>query len=506
MNTRQSLRAAATAALAALAGCSQQTRAPEGVVPRRERVYPTELQEIRPIQVWLTTGDQAKLLAREPNIALTYNVHFAVRLPVIAVDPDKPYQQVVGFGAAMTDASAYLINRLAASDRETLLQDLFGRDNGIGLSFMRVPMGASDFSMRHYSYDDVPVGQTDSTLDHFSIDPDRVDKLPLIRRALAINPQLKVMASPWSVPGWMKSTNSLIAGTLLPRFYDSFADYFVKFIHAYEAEGVPVYAISLQNEPNYEPANYPGMRLDPAARARVIGNHLGPRFARAGVHTLIWDWDHNWDLPQQPIDVLADTNARKYVQGVAWHCYRGDVSAQSTVHDAHPDKDAYFSECSGGEWSPKFADDLKWFVQTLIIGATRNWARGVLLWNLALDENYGPHLGGCGNCRGVVTINSVTGKYTRNVEYYALAHASKFVHPGAHRLASSSDSTLASVAFRNEDGTKVVIVLNPGKAETMFGLRWGPASVSSSEAGSFPRNEAFAYTLPAGSVATFVWK
>ena len=504
MNMRQSLGAAAAAALAVLAGCRQQPRTPEGV-PMREGAIPSGLEAIRPIQVWLTTGDQTKLLAREPNIGLGYNAHLSPWLPVIAVDPDKSYQQVIGFGAAMTDASAYLINRMSASDREALLQDLFGRDNGIGLSFMRVPMGASDFSMRHYGYDDVPASQTDSTLDHFSIEPDRAVKLPLIRRALAINPQLKVMASPWSVPGWMKSTNSLIAGTLLPRFYDSFADYFVKFIRAYEAEGVPIYAISLQNEPNYEPANYPGMLLDAAARARVIGDHLGPRFARAGIHTLIWDWDHNWDLPQQPLDVLADTNARKYIQGVAWHCYAGDVSAQSTVHDVYPDKDAYFTECSGGEWSPKFADNLKWFVQTLIIGATRNWARGVLLWNLALDENYGPHLGGCGNCRGVVTINSATGKYTRNVEYYALAHASKFVHPGAHRLGlSSSDSILSSVAFRNEDGTKVVIVLNAGKAETLFGLRWGPASFS--QGAPYPRNEAFAYTLPSGSVATFVWK
>jgi glucosylceramidase len=505
MNTRLSPGVAAYAAIAILAGCRQQSWTP---APRTEVVIPlgNGMKEIRPVQVWLTTDDQTRLLAREPNIGLMYNVHFVVRIPVIAVDPDKSYQQMIGFGAAMTDASAYLINRMTASDREVLLQDLFGGENGIGLSFMRVPMGASDFSMRHYSYDDVPASQTDSALDHFSIDPDRAEKLPLIRRALAINARLKVMASPWSAPGWMKTTSSLIAGTLQPRFYDSFSDYFVKFIRAYEAEGVPIYAISLQNEPNYEPTNYPGMCLDPAARARIIGDHVGPRLARAGIHTMIWDWDHNWDLPQQPLDVLADTNARKYVQGVAWHCYGGDVSAQSTVHDAYPDKDAYFSECSGGEWSPKFADNLKWFVQTLIIGATRNWARGVLFWNLALDENYGPHLGGCGNCRGVVTINSMTGKYTRNVEYYALAHASKFVHQGARRLASSGDSTLSSVAFRNEDGTKVMIVLNAGKAESSFGLRWGPAFTSSAATGSYPRNEAFFYNLPAGSVATFVWK
>lgn len=493
------LRILGIAGFAALAGCRQQPRTAVVAVP-------AGMEIIRPIQVWLTTSDQNKLLARQPNIPLVYDARLSTRIPVIAVDPDKAYQQMIGFGAAMTDASAYLIHsKMSASDREALLQDLFSRDGGIGLSFIRVPMGASDFSVRHYSYDDLPGSQTDPALDHFSIEPDRADKLPLLRRALAINPQLKVMASPWSPPGWMKTSGSLITGALSPRYYDSFANYFVKFVRAYEAEGIPVHAISLQNEPNFEPVDYPGMRLDPVIRARIIGNYLGPAFARAGIKTLIWDWDHNWDLPQQPLDVLADSSARRYIQGVAWHCYAGDVSAQSTVHDAHPEIATYFTECSGGEWSPKIADNLKWFVQTLIIGATRNWARGVLLWNLALNEHYGPHLGGCGNCRGMITINSVTGKYTRNVEYYALAHASKFVRPGAYRLASSSDSSLSSVAFRNIDnGSKVVIVLNGSNADVLFAVRWGPASFS--ETAAFPRNEAFHYNLPAGSVVTFVWK
>ncbi len=446
------------------------------------------------VHAWMTTGDQTKLLQQQPDIHLDAPSSGVPSVPTIDVDENKSYQQMIGFGAAMTDASGFLIqNKMSAQDREALLQDLFGRTSGIGLSFVRVPMGASDFSLRHYSYDDMSGTATDSTLQHFSIDADRGEKLPLLRRALAINPQLKLMASPWSPPGWMKSTNSLITGTLLPRFYDSFANYFVKFIRAYEAEGIPIYAISLQNEPNFEPANYPGMRLDAAARARVIGNHLGPRFGRAGIHTLIWDWDHNWDLPQQSLDVLADTSARKFVQGVAWHCYAGDVAAQSTVHDAYPDKDTYFSECSGGEWSPKFNENLKWFVNTLIIGGTRNWARGVLLWNLALDENYGPHLGGCGNCRGVVTINSSTGAYARNVEYYALAHASKFVKPGAYRIASEGgDKNLSSVAFRNsDDNSKVLIVLNSGDHEQAFSVR--------SSGGTF------SYVLSAGSVVTFTW-
>jgi glucosylceramidase len=455
---------------------------------------PRTFQGATLVHAWVTTGDQSKLLQPQPEVQLTPDSGATTGVPTITVDETKSYQEMIGFGAAMTDASAYLMqHKMSAADREALLQDLFGREQGIGLSFIRIPMGASDFSQRHYSYDDMTGTATDSALAHFSIEADRADKLPLLRRALAINPQLKAMASPWSPPGWMKTTNSLITGTLLPRFYDSFAGYFVKFIRAYEAEGVPIFAISLQNEPNFEPADYPGMRLDPAARASVIGGHLGPRFARAGVRTLIWDWDHNWDLPRQPLDVLADTTARRFIQGVAWHCYAGDVAAQSTVHDAHPEKDTYFTECSGGEWSPKFDENLKWTVATLIIGATRDWARGVLLWNLALDQNHGPHLGGCGNCRGVVTIDSTTGKYTRNVEYYALAHASRFVRPGARRLASeSSDQNFPSVAFRNgDDGSRVLIVVNTGDHERALSVRSG--------------GRAFHFTLPAASVVTFAW-
>lgn len=445
------------------------------------------------VQAYLTTPDQRKALSHEADVYLLPDSSPAT--PTIDVDDRTTYQAMLGFGAAFTDASAYLIEeKMSATQREALLQDLFGRaSGGLGLSFMRVPMGASDFSLRQYSYDDMPAGQTDSTLAHFSIAPDRQDKLPLIRRALAIDSQITIVASPWSPPGWMKTSGSLIQGTLRPEFYDSFADYFVKFIQAYAAEGVPVQAITVQNEPNFEPADYPGMRLEAPARARVIGEHVGPRLAAAGLKTMIWDWDHNWDVPQSPEAVLADSAARRYVQGVAWHCYAGDVAAQGVVHDDYPGKDTYFTECSGGEWSPDFAQNLRWFVGTLIIGATRNWARGVALWNLALDENHGPHTGGCGNCRGVVTIDPASGAYTRNVEYFALGHASRFVRPGAHRIASSTDvQGLQSVAFRNaDDGSKALIVLNTATADRTFSVRWSGKS--------------FRYTLPAGAVVTFSW-
>ena len=445
------------------------------------------------VQVWLTTPTGSNLLSREPDVHFDSAPPPATALRVV-VDEATAYQEMVGFGAAITDASAWLLeNRMTQSQREALLQELFGRNPGIGLSFTRLTMGASDFSLHQYSYDDMPPGQTDPSLAHFSIDSNRTYVLPVVQRALAINPQLRIMASPWSPPGWMKTTGSLIKGTLLPEAYAPLADYFRRYLSAYAAAGVPIYAITVQNEPHYEPADYPGMRLEPAARARFIGGYLGPAFAQAGIQTLVLDWDHNWDEPQSPLQVLADSVAPRYIAGVAWHCYGGDVSAQTVVHDAHPDKDAYFTECSGGEWAPSFADDLKWFVSTLMIGATRGWAKGVILWNLALDEHHGPHTGGCGDCRGVVTIDSTTGAVSRNVEYYALAHASRFVRPGARRIASSVGvGGLENVAFRNgDDASKVVLAVNTAAAPLTIAVVWAGMS--------------FRYILPAGAVVTFVW-
>jgi glucosylceramidase len=440
--------------------------------------------------VWVTTADQHKLLSREPDVA--FGASDPGRLPAIAVDDTAMYQEMVGFGAAITDASALNINRLAPERREALLRDLFNADSGIGLSFTRLTIGASDFSPRHYTFDDVRRGRDDPSLARFSIEPNRADVLPVVQRALAINPQLKIVASPWSAPAWMKTTGSLIGGTLRPDAFRPFAQYLRRYVEAYAALGVPIYALTVQNEPHFEPTNYPGMRLLPPARAHFIGRYLGPLFEHHGISTLILDWDHNWDEPDSPLQVLGDSVARRYIAGVAWHCYNGDVSAQTKVHDAYPAKDAYFTECSGGDWAPDFGASLQWNVRTLIIGATRNWARGVLLWNLALDELHGPYTGGCGNCRGVVTINSLSGAVTRNVEYYALAHASRFVRPGARRIGSTSGiAGLESVAFRNPDGSTVLIVVNTDAAERRFVVRWA--------------GRALVYVLPAGAVATLRW-
>lgn len=444
-------------------------------------------------QIWVTTPDRSRLLSRDPDAPISAH-DTPSSTTHIDVDTAVAYQEMVGFGASITDASAWLIqNRLSSAQREALLHDLFDRGTGIGLGFVRLTIGASDFSRTHYTLDDMPPGETDARIERFSIDPNRADVLPVVKRARAINPRLAVMASPWTAPAWMKTTDRLIAGTLRQDAYPAFADYLRRYVQAYEAEGVPIFAITLQNEPGWEPADYPGMRLTPQQRAELIARHVGPLLERAGVATRILDWDHNWDDPGSPLAVLGDTAANRFVAGVAWHCYAGDVAAQTPVHDAYPDKDAYVTECSGGQWAPNWGDNLRWYTRTLIIGATRGWARGVLFWNLALDEVHGPHLGGCGDCRGVVTIDSRTGAVTRNEEYYALAHASRFVHAGARRIASSTGvDGLETVAFRNaDDGSKVLIVLNDSTQRRMFVVRFG--------------ERAFRATIPGGAVATIRW-
>ncbi|WP_225562365.1 glycoside hydrolase family 30 beta sandwich domain-containing protein [Pseudoxanthomonas sp. PXM04] len=443
-------------------------------------------------QVWITTSDHRQAMQAQAPVEFGDD---SDRRTHIEVDPEQRFQRMVGFGASITDSSAWLIqHRMSPAQRDALLRELFGRDNGgLGLSFTRLTIGASDFSRHHYSLDDPPGNQPDPELKHFSIEPNRGDVVPVTRAALAINPQLQVMASPWSAPAWMKSNNSLIQGTLRPEYYDAFARYLLKFVDAYAAEGIPIFALTVQNEPDFEPKDYPGMRLNAPARARFIGDHLGPLLAKRRNAPQIFDWDHNWDKPQEPLGVLNDPAAGKYVSAVAWHCYGGAVDAQTPVHEAFPDKDAYLTECSGGDWEPIISGGLTLQARGQVIGATRNWARGVLFWNLALDQDGGPHAGGCDTCRGVVTIDSRTGEVSRTDEYYALAHASRFVRPGASRIASDGEGgDLDHVAFRNEDdGSLVLVVTNSANRTRRFSIGQG--------------GQTLRYALPARSLATFVW-
>jgi glucosylceramidase len=315
-----------------------------------------------------------------------------------------------------------------------------------------------------------------------------------VREALAINPDLMVMISPWSAPAWMKTTRSPIKGALEPRYYAAFADYLARTVEAFGREGVPVAMLTIQNEPAFEPGDYPGMGVSAAARAEIIGRHLGPLLARRGLRTQVLDWDHNWNKPEEPLAVLSDPTAGRFVAGVAWHCYEGEFPAQSRVHDAFPEKDAWMTECSGGGWIPElatFGGTLAWMTDRLIIGSVNHWSRGVLLWNLALDPAGGPHAGGCPVCRGVVTIDPATGAVTRNVEYYVLGHASRFVMTGAYRVRSASRSAAVAVAaFVNPDGSRVAIVHRRAGA--------GPVTIGIDA-------KRYSPSIPPGGVATLRW-
>jgi glucosylceramidase len=411
----------------------------------------------------------------------------------IAVDDARKYQQMDGFGASLTDSSAWLLwHKLTDQQRKEVLEKLFSPSKGIGLSVLRQPMGASDFAIEDYSYDDLPPGETDPELKKFSIDHDRAYIIPILRDALALNPRLKIIASPWSPPAWMKTSESMIQGALLPSTYAPMAKYFVKFIHAYETTGIPIYAVTMQNEPLNIPNDYPGLGMTASEQIVFLRDYLGPTFRDANLKTKIMVFDHNWDLIGFPIKVLSDSKAAAAAAGTAIHCYGGSVTAQSELHSRFPDKDIWLTECSGGEWQKgKLLEQQA----RLIIGATRNWAKSVVLWNLALNQDHKPYLGGCTTCRGVITINDsvAPSQVIETVDFTALAHASKFVEPGAFRIDSNSfgEGSLEDVAFRNPDGTIVLLVLNSASTPTEFNIEW--------------KGRYAFYKLGSAAVATFVW-
>jgi glucosylceramidase len=457
-------------------------------------------------RVWLTTGDEKSLLAEQPSSALGAPVD---GVPTVTVDPAESFQRIEGFGASITDSSAHLL--AGSPDREEIMRTLFDPRSGLGLSYLRQPIGASDFVVGpHYTYDDLAAGETDFGMRRFSTAHDQVQILPLLRQARALNPSLKVMASPWSPPAWMKTNDSLVGGRFIddPRYYEAYARYLVRFVQDYQRAGVPVDALTLQNEPqNRNPSGYPGMDFRDTEEARLVET-LGPQLRRAGLSTKLLGYDHNWSLhpndvgpPDDPANpdyarsLLSDPGARRYLAGTAFHCYYGDPASQTTLHDVFPDKDIYFTECSGtlsGNPATTFPDTLHWHTRYLTVGAVRNWAKTVITWNLALDPAGGPHNGGCDTCIGVVTIDPRTGHATPTADYYVLGHVTRFVKPGAVRIGSTVAGNIWNVAFRNPDGSIVVVAVNDdwGTGSQRFNLRVG--------------GDAFSYQLPAGAVATFV--
>jgi glucosylceramidase len=445
----------------------------------------------QPVRVWITAADQTRLLTASPDA--TFGTSSATGQFVINVDETQQFQTMVGFGASMTESSAWLLaTRLAASARADVMAQLFSPVDGIGLSFLRHPIGASDFSLSHYSYDDVPYGESDYGLTRFSAARDDAYVFPALREALRLNPRLTVMASPWSAPGWMKTSGTMVGGALQPAAYNAFASYLVKSVQAMESRGVPVAAITLQNEPRYVPADYPGMYMGADEQAALIGSYVGPAFAAAGLTTQVLAWDQNWSEPEYPLAVLQDPGAARYTSGVAYHCYAGDPAVMSSLHDAHPLLGIFVTECSTGAWAVTPFSTALYENMRVLIRSTRNWAQAVVRWNIALDEDGGPHTGGCTTCSGLLTINRATGAVQRNADFYALGHLSKFVVPGARRIVSSTYESqgIETVAFINPDGSHTLVVWNG----------WGPRRVTVSWHGA-----AFGYDLPGDAVATFAW-
>jgi glucosylceramidase len=468
------------------------------------------------VQVWVTTPDRAEVLHQREPVAFSPG---RSDLTTIVVDATQRYQTMDGFGASITDSSADVLYRLDAQTRSETMRALFDPDEGIGVSFLRQVVGSSDFAAtdEHYSLDDVPPGETDFDLEHFSIAHDKEQILPLLREAKSLNPDLKVLATPWSPPAWMKESDSLVGGKLKddPAVYDAYARYLVKFVEAYEAAGVPVDYLTVQNEPqNRTPDAYPGTDMPPTQQIKVI-EALGPLLRQSSPHTRILGYDHNWathpndaantppgddpatDYPYQ----LLDSPAAKWLAGTAFHCYYGDPSAQTALHDAYPKKGIWFTECSGSHGpddTPEqtFRGTLTWHARTLTVGTPRNWAKSVVNWNIALDEDDGPHLGGCGTCTGLVTVLE-DGTVRRDAEYFTIGHLSKFVRPGAVRIGSTSygnpawNGQVTDVAFRNPDGSTALVAHNENDDPRSFAVAVG--------------DQRFEYTLPGGAVATFVW-
>jgi glucosylceramidase len=454
------------------------------------------------VQAW-TSGPAQQGATTEQLSSAAVSSGAAQDGTTVRLDPNVRYQQITGFGASLTDSSAQVLYGLPKAQRDTVMSNLFDPRSGDGTSFLRQPIGASDFVKGDdYSLDDVPAGQTDYGMKHFSAAHDEKQILPLLRQAEKLNPKLEIVATPWSPPAWMKTNDSMVDGKLIdsPAIYQAYAQYLVKFVKAYAAQGVKVDYLTVQNEPQALNRNdYPGTDMSFEQETKVI-NALGPALKKAGLGTKILGYDHNWT--EHPNDIkaheavgedpevnypydLLESSAAKWISGTAYHCYAGDASAQTALRATYPGEDIYETECSGGDISTA-------------IDSVNNWAKTVVYWNIALDQNQGPHHGGCGTCDGTVTVDSDTGAVTYNSQYYALGHFARFVKPGAVRIASNgsrsdaTDSPVQTSAFVNPDHSTAVVVNNTSKTVSE------PVTVVEGGKG-------FTTTLAPGATATYSW-
>jgi glucosylceramidase len=435
----------------------------------------------------VTRADQSTLLTVD---SIPFSAEVDTGAPRISIDTAQRFQPIEGFGYTLTGGSARLLHTMSSAARAAVLRELFAAPPaGVGVSYLRLSIGASDLDDSVFSYADLAPGRTDSALTTFSIARDEVHLIPILKEILAINPRVRMMATPWSAPAWMKTNRQSKGGRLTPSLQSAYAQYVVKYLDAYAAHGITIDAITPQNEPHHG-GNNPSMEMSASEQAVFVGQHLGPalRATHPGVKILVWD--HNADEPDFPIAVLNDSLARQFVHGSAFHLYGGDERALSTVHDAHLDKAIYFTE----QWTGAkgtFAGDLAWHTKHVTIGTMRHWSQVVLEWNLANDPTFGPHTpGGCTECKGALTIAGDS--VSRNVSYYIIAHVARAVPPGSVRLMSTEPAQLPNVAFLRPDGQLALIVLNEHRT---------PQSITI-QVGSTRR----AVSLPAESVGSFIWR
>lgn len=466
----------------------------------------------RSIEAWVTTGDRSSLFQKQAEM-----IRFrdgAARGPVIVIDEAQQMQSIDGFGYALTGGSAELLMKMSAEARSKLLRQVFGSD-GIGVSYLRVSIGASDLNSVVYSYDDLAAGETDPELRKFDLGEDRKHVLPVLKEILAIAPGIRILGSPWSAPAWMKANGNLRGGALKEEFYPAYALYLVKYVEAMRREGVEIDAITIQNEP-LNNKNTPSMQWQLQQQLVFLRDHLYPAFTKAGLKTKVILFDHNLDRPDYPLALLSDPVISRFADGSGFHHYGGEMGAMTKVHLARPDKNIYFTEQMVTERPGSTTIAIAAQVKRMIVDTTRNWSRNVILWNLAADPNNDPHTdnGGCSMCQGALTLDG--DKVSLNLAYYVIAHASKFVRPGSVRIGSTNRGdqavvmtedeerpglkrmavvenapVLPNVAFRTPDGRIVLIVANDSYAIGSFAAQF--------------RGQTANIRLNPGAVGTYIW-
>lgn len=411
------------------------------------------------IAAWVTSGENR--FARVNGLHWQTATAEAAR-PAIVLNPEKEFQTILGFGAAFTDAACYMFNQLSPSARESLFHELFDPTE-MGLNVCRTCIGSSDYSTKAYSYDE---GDADPELKRFSIEQDRQYVLPMLREARKGNPELFLFSSPWSPPGWMKAGGSLLGGSMRRRYMPAYARYFLEFLEGYAAEGVPIQAVTVQNEVDTDQdGRMPACIWPQEYEIEFVRDHLGPLLQKQGLSTKIWILDHNYNLWGRAVAELDDPGLRKYCDSIAWHGYVGTPEMMTKAHDAHPDAEMYWTEGGSDYTSPDYLTDWTTWGQTFT-AVLRNWCRSITGWNLALDEQGHPNIGPF-PCGGLVTIHSQTREITRSGQYWAFLHFSRAIRRGARRFDSAGMLPgVSHAAFTNPDGTSVLVVTNSGIAQT----------------------------------------